>query len=101
MDNQKRIEILKKRNIALSSQLEDAKQKIQELENVDTDKDKLKSLMTEVESLREQFAAAIEDVSKARDEYIALNKELAAIKQDFQIFRIPWYRKLFSKIGKK
>lgn len=101
MDNQKRIEILKKRNIALSSQLEDAKQKIQELENVDTDKDKLETLMNEVESLKEQFTAAIEDVSKARDEYIALNKGLVAIKQDFQIFRIPWYRKLFSKFRKK
>ena len=101
MDNQKRIEILKKRNIALFNQLEDAKQKIQELENVETDKDKLESLMSDVESLREQFAVAIEDLIKARDKYIALNKELAEIKQDFHILSIPWYRKLFSKIGEK
>lgn len=95
MDSQKHIEILKKRNIALSTQLEEAKQKVQELENADTSKDDLDSLITEIEGLRKQFTEAIKDLDKAREKYNTLNKELMAIKQDFQIFRIPWYRKLF------
>lgn len=100
MDSQKHIEILKKRNIALSTQLEEAKQKVKKLENVDG-KDRLDSLIQEVEGLRSQFAEAIEDLNKARERYNALNRDLVEIKQSFQIFRIPWYRKLFPDNSKK
>ena len=97
MNKQKHhIEILKKRNIILSNQLEETRKKLQ-----DIDSEKIVPLIDEIEQLRTQFIEAIEDLNRAKKRYNTLNQELIEIKQSFQIFRIPWYRKLFINIRKK
>lgn len=97
MNKQKHhIEILKKRNIILSNQLEETRKKLQ-----DIDSEKIVPLIDEIEQLRTQFIEAIEDLNRAKKRYNTLNQELIEIKQNFQIFRIPWYRKLFINIRKK
>lgn len=95
MNNQKRLELLRQRNLDLSKKLQDTQKLLNEIKNDDTKKqEKIDSLIYELEKIQKEFSAVLIDLEKAKDRYLKLNQELIEIKKNFSIYRLPWYRKL-------
>lgn len=96
MDNQKRMDILRQRNVELSQKLQDTQKRISELENLDVSKsNQVDGLIAELKQLQKDFIAVINDLQLARDRYLELNKQLVDLKKNFE-FQRPWHQKIFS-----
>lgn len=92
MNESKTIEILSKRNAALCAQLEELKS-----QSTEESKEKLSSLIKELEELRTIFIQSIKELKKSKKIYDGLNMDLIQIKKEFSIFKIPWYKKIFHR----
>lgn len=98
MNNQKRLELLRQRNLDLSKKLQDTQELLNEIKNDDTKKqEKFDSLIYELEKIQKEFFLVLTDLEKAKDRYLKLNQELIEIKKNFSIYKLPWYHKFFKK----
>lgn len=93
MNSQKRIDVLRQRNLDLSQKLQDTQKQLNEAKNADTEKtERLDKLIAELEQIQKDFISTLDELQEARDKYFALNRELIEIKKEF----LPWYRKIFK-----
>jgi len=95
MNRNKRTELLRKKNIELTSQLAELHQKL------DTQSD-AKQLIAKLQELEQEWINAIQELNKRRDAYDNLIADMQAIKKimietGYKI-HIPWYKKLIIKL---
>lgn len=98
MNDKKKIESLRNRNIELSvinakltQKVNTLKQSLEELKS----KNEL-SEHSEVEMLKEQWIEIIKDLQQKREEYRLLIEELRNVR-NIIFDKVPWYKKLFKK----
>ncbi len=101
MDSSKRIEILRKRNEVLESELNSLKEIFDENnESNEEDNARASELIQELEDIKAQWLIIIDELKKYRDEYSVLISDLRKMKSILTSgnkLNTPWYKKLFHR----
>lgn len=103
MDNVKKIEAIRKRNVELNKQLDDMKFKLEFNEQLNMNGYKeAKDLIVDLENIKQKWLSTIDDLNNKRIEYDKLISELQEIKKIMVSmgFKIPWYKRIINKFKK-
>lgn len=95
MNRKKRTDVIRKRNIELSAQLNELRQKLNE-------QPEAQELISKLQKIERDWLNAIQELDKRRRRYDELIADMQAIKKaminiGFNV-RIPWYKRLMRKI---
>lgn len=97
MNVEKKIDLLKERNIELSNQVEDLRKKLDKKNEIPNHSD-----IEELEDLKERWEESISNLKKYEEEYESLIARVKELLKEIKYseFRIPWYKRMILKIYK-
>lgn len=101
MDDKKKIDLIKKRNLELSKQLEELKLVIKNKPENDNSEYAV-SLIEELEGIRAEWLTSLNSLKKKDEECTSLINEMFEIRNIMYSmgFKIPWYKKLLMRFKK-
>jgi len=106
MDNNKQIELIRKRNIELNQQIDEMKKRLKEQSEQGIAINSYTSandLITDLERIKQEWLDSIRRLKECEEEYVSLINELKDVKKMMKDigFKIPLYRKFLAIIKRK
>ena len=101
MNGLKQVDVIRKRNIELTKQLEDMKFKLEFNSQLNMDGYRCaKDLIDDLEKIKKDWILSLNDLNNKREKFDCLIADLQIIKNIMTDmgFKIPWYKKLINKL---
>lgn len=101
MNKVKQLESIRKHNLELVHQLDEAKFELEYNSKLNAEGyQRAKDLINDLEKIKKEWLISIEELKHQRDKYADLIHDLYEIKKIMVDvgFKIPWYKKIINKI---
>lgn len=101
MDKDKQLEIIRKRNIELTEEIEGLKKLLLEKDEAIKDSEKT---VAELHRIKAEWETIIADLKEQKEKYVRLNKKAENMKSELlgiveqSGVSVPWYKKIKYKI---
>lgn len=103
MNKSKQIDMIRKRNVELTEQLEDMRFQLEFNSQLNTKGyQQAKDLIYDLEKIKHEWLSALDDLNNKREKYSELIADLQNIKNIMTSrgFKIPWHKKIINKFKK-
>lgn len=101
MNKVKQLETIRKHNLELTHQLEEAKFELEYNSKLNAEGyERAKDLIDDLERIKKEWLFSIEELKHQKDKYTDLINDLCEIKKIMTDvgFKIPWYKKIINKL---